>query len=89
MVLGTFGFVTLGNILSAISANLAQAGVMLMVLAIPVLLFTVVLSAISATSEIFAGGGLADVDQEWKLLAVFGLVYFAIGYILIDSILEA
>ncbi|MCK5253764.1 MAG: heme exporter protein CcmB, partial [Thermoplasmata archaeon] len=40
MVLGTFGFVTLGNILSAISANLAQAGVMLMVLAIPVLLFT-------------------------------------------------
>ena len=89
MALGTFGFVTLGNILSAISANLAQAGVMLMVLAIPVLLFTVVLSAISATSEIFAGGGLADVDQEWKLLAVFGLVYFAIGYILIDYILEA
>ena len=89
MVLGTFGFVTLGNILSAISGNLAQAGVMLMVLAIPVLLFTVVLSAISATSEIFAGGGLADVDQEWKLLAVFGLVYFAIGYILIDYILEA
>lgn len=89
MVLGTFGFVTLGNILSAISANLSQAGVMLMVLAIPVLLFTVVLSAITATSEIFAGGGLADVDQEWKLLAVFGLVYFAIGYILIDSILEA
>jgi len=89
LVLGTFGFVTLGNILSAISANLSQAGVMLMVLAIPVLLFTVVLSAISATSEIFAGGGLADVDAEWKLLAVFGLVYFAIGYILIDFILEA
>jgi hypothetical protein len=60
-----------------------------MVLAIPVLLFTVVLSAISATSEIFAGGDLADVDSEWKLLAVFGLVYFAIGYILIDYILEA
>ncbi len=89
MALGTFGFVTLGSILSAISANLAQAGVMLMILAIPVLLFTVVLSAVSATAEIFAGGGLADVEQEWKLLAVFSLVYFAIGYILIDHILEA
>jgi heme exporter protein B len=89
LVLGTFGFVTLGNILSAISANLSQAGVMLMVLAIPVLLFTVVLSAISATSVIFDGGGLGDVEQEWKLLAVFSLVYFAIGYILIDHILEA
>ena len=32
---------------------------------------------------------MADVEQEWKLLAVFGLVYFAIGYILIDFILEA
>lgn len=89
LVLGTLGFVILGSILSAISANLTQAGVMLMVLAIPVLLFTVVLSAISATSEIFAGGGLGDVDSEWKLLAVFSLVYFAIGYILIDYILEA
>lgn len=89
MALGTFGFVALGSILSAISANLAQAGVMLMILAIPVLLFTVVLSAVSATAEIFAGGGLADVEQEWKLLAVFSLVYFAIGYILIDHILEA
>ena len=89
LVLGTFGFVTLASILSAISANLAQAGVMLMVLAIPILLFSVVLSAISATSEIFSGGGLSDVDSEWKLLAVFGLVYFAIGYILVDYILEA
>ena len=89
LVLGTFGFVTLGSILSAISANLSQAGVMLMVLAIPLLLFTVVLSAVTATSTIFGGGGLADVEQEWKLLAVFGLVYFAIGYILIDFILEA
>ncbi len=89
MALGTFGFVTLGSILSAFSANLAQAGVMLMILAIPVLLFTVVLSAVSATAEIFAGGGLADVEQEWRLLAVFSLVYFAIGYLLIDHILEA
>ena len=89
LVLGTLGFVILGSILSAISANLTQAGVMLMVLAIPVLLFTVVLSAVTATSEIFAGASLGDVDSEWKLLAVFSLVYFAIGYILIDHILEA
>lgn len=89
LFLGTTGFVVLGSILSAISAHLTQAGLMLMVLAIPVLLFTVVLSAISATSEVFAGGGLADVDQEWKLLAVFSLVYFAIGYILVDFVLEA
>jgi heme exporter protein B len=89
LVLGTVGFVMLGAIISAISANLSQAGVLMMVLSIPLLLFTVVLSAVSATAEIFAGGGLADVESEWRLLVVFSLAYFAIGYILIDYILEA
>lgn len=89
LVLGTLGFVVLGSILSAISANMEQAGVMLMVLSIPVMLFTVVLSAISATSQVFDGGGLADIDSELRLLAVFDIVFFAIGYLLIDYILEA
>jgi heme exporter protein B len=89
MVVGILGFVILGSILSAISAFMEQAGVMLMILSIPVLLFTVVLSAISATSEIFGGAGLGDVESELRLLAAFDLVFFAIGYLLIDYILEA
>jgi heme exporter protein B len=89
LVLGTFGFVALGSIISAISSQLSQAGVMLMVLTIPLLLFTVVLSAVSATSEIFGGAGLADVNEEVRFLAVFALVFIATGYLLIDFILEA
>ena len=89
LVLGTLGFVALGSIISAISSQLSQAGVMLMVLTIPVLLFTVVLSAVTATSEIFGGAGLADVNQEVRFLAVFALVFIATGYLLIDFILEA
>ena len=89
LVLGTLGFVALGSIISAISSQLSQAGVMLMVLTIPLLLFTVVLSAVSATSEIFGGAGLADVNEEVRFLAVFALVFIATGYLLIDFILEA
>lgn len=89
LVLGTLGFVALGSIISAISSQLSQAGVMLMVLTIPVLLFTVVLSAVSATSEIFGGAGLDDINQEVRFLAVFALVFIATGYLLIDFILEA
>ena len=89
LVLGTLGFVALGSIISAIASQLSQAGVMLMVLTIPVLLFTVVLSAVSATSEIFGGAGLADVGDEVRFLAVFALVFIATGYLLIDFILEA
>ena len=89
LVLGTLGFVALGSIISAISSQLSQAGVMLMVLTIPVLLFTVVLSAVSATSEVFGGASLADVNDEVRFLAVFALVFIATGYLLIDFILEA
>lgn len=89
LVLGTLGFVALGSIISAISSQLSQAGVMLMVLTIPVLLFTVVLSAVSATSEIFGGAGLDDINQEVRFLAVFALVFIATGYLLIDFVLEA
>jgi len=89
LILGTLGFVALGSIISAISSQLSQAGVMLMVLTIPLLLFTVVLSAVSATSEIFGGAVLADVSDEVRFLAVFALVFIATGYLLIDFILEA
>ena len=89
LVLGTLGFVTIGNVLSAISSRLAQSGVMLMVLGTAVLLFTVVLSAVSATSTVFEGGGLSDVEGELRLLAVYALVFFAIGYLFVDNILEA
>jgi heme exporter protein B len=89
LILGTLGFVALGSIISAIASQLSQAGVMLMVLTIPLLLFTVVLSAVSATSEIFGGAGLADVSDEVRFLAVFALVFIATGYLLIDFILEA
>ena len=86
--LGTFGFVALGNIISAISSNLSQSEVMLPVLLIPVLLFTIVMSSVSATSKIFDGANLLDVVPEIRLILAFDIIYLAIGYLLIDYILE-
>jgi heme exporter protein B len=89
LVLGTLGFVAIGSLISAISANLQQAEVMLPVLLIPLLLFTVVMSAISATSEIFGGAVLGDLGEEIRFLGAFTLIFIAAGYLLIDYILEA
>ena len=88
VTIGTIGIVALGNIISAISSNLSQSEIMLPVLLVPLLLFTIVMSAVSATSEIFAGAYLLDVAQEIKLILAFDVVFIAAGYLLIDYILE-
>ena len=86
--IGTIGIVSLGNIISAISSNLSQSEVMLPVLLVPVLLFTVVMSSISVTSNVFAGAYLLDIMQEARFILAFDVVFIAVGYLLIDYILE-
>lgn len=88
IIIGTIGIVALGNIISAISSNLAQSGVMLPVILVPVLLFTIIMSSIGATSKVFAGAHLFDVIQEIRFILVFDVVFLAIGYLLIDYVLE-
>ena len=61
---------------------------MLPVLLIPILLFTVVMSSVSATSKIFNGATLIDVLPEIQIILAFDFIYLAIGYLLIDYILE-
>lgn len=89
LLLGTFGFVVMGNIISAMSSSMAQSELMLPVLLVPILLFTIVVSAVSATAEVFEGGGLAEVMDESRIMAAFSLIYFVAGYILVEHILEA
>ena len=86
--IGTIGIAALGNLISAISSNLAQSEVMLPVLLVPVLLFTVVMSVVGATSKIFAGANLLDVSQEIRFILAFDIVFLALGYLLINYILE-
>ena len=88
VIVGTIGIVALGNIISAISSNLSQSEVMIPVLLIPVLLFTIIMSSVSATAKIFNGAYLIDVAQEVKFILSFDVIFLAIGYLLIDYILE-
>jgi heme exporter protein B len=89
LVLGTIAFVALGSVMSAISSNLSQAEVMLPVLLVPLLLFTVIMPSVSATSRIFTGGGFDDVWDEVRLLLASTAIFIGVGYLLIDYILEA
>lgn len=88
VILGTIGFTALGNIISAISSNLAQSEIMLPVLLVPILIFTVVMTVVSTTSEIFSGASIFDIQEGIKLILAFDIVFLACGYLLIDYILE-
>lgn len=88
IVMGTVGFTALGNLISAISSNLSQSQVMLPVLLIPILLFTVVMTSVEATFQIFEGAVLADIMDGIKLILAFDIIFVASGYLLIDYIIE-
>ena len=88
IILGTIGFTALGNLISAISSNLSQSEVMLPVLLVPIMLFTVVMTSVSSTSEIFSGANLNGVFEGIKLILSFDIVFLASGYLLIDYVLE-
>ncbi len=88
IVLGTIGFTALGNLISAISANLSQSQVMLPVLLIPILLFTVIMTSVEATFQIFDGAVLADLSNGIKLILAFDIIFVASGYLMIDYIIE-
>jgi hypothetical protein len=46
------------------------------------------MTSIGATSKVFAGADLFDVVQEIRFILVFNVVFIAMGYLLIDYILE-
>jgi len=88
LLLGTFAFVTLGNFVSAITAPLPRSEILLPVLLIPLLLFTVIMTAVSATAQIFDGASLGDVGESVRFIFGFGLIFLALGYALIDFVVE-
>lgn len=89
ILLGTIGFVSLGNIISAISANLSKTEILLVVCLTPLLLFSIVMSVTSATGRIFTeGAGIGDIYREIIFILLFDIVYLIAGYLFIRFILE-
>ena len=85
-LLGTFGFATVGTILSVISANTRMSDVMLPVLQIPLTL-PMILAAVAATVAVLTGesGGFSS---GVKLLIGFDIIFFVVCHLLFDYVVE-
>jgi heme exporter protein B len=88
IIIGTIGFVVIGTLISAISINTKSREVLLPIMLIPLVIFTILMPSITATSEVFLGGNIFDIIDELRLLITFNLVYFIMAVVLFEFVIE-
>jgi len=86
-LLGTFGFASVGTILSAMSVNTRTREVMLPVLLFPVMV-PILISAVRCTAHILNGGSFAGIGSWVRLLVVFDVIFVVVSLLGFDFVVE-
>ncbi|WP_342305464.1 heme exporter protein CcmB [Methanolobus sp. ZRKC5] len=81
--LGTFGFVSVGTLLSALSASTRAREIMLPVLLLP-LIIPVIIPAVMATGKVLVDGDIGNIGSEIRLLLVYDLIFFVVGQLVFE-----
>lgn len=87
VVLGTFGFIFVGTLLSALAVNTRTREILLPVILFPVLL-PVILSAVTATGTMLASGEISDIAGELQILAVYDIIFFIVAQLVFEYTIE-
>jgi heme exporter protein B len=88
IILGTTGFVVVGTLISAISINTKTREVLLPIMLIPLVIFTIIMPSIIATSEVFIESSFWDIFEEIRLLITFNIVYLIVAIVLFEFVIE-
>ncbi|MDR0842997.1 MAG: heme exporter protein CcmB [Acidobacteriota bacterium] len=86
-LLGTFGFMAVGTLLSAIAVNTKLREVLLPLLLFPVIL-PILINAVEATGIILGGSEYSALKLPLSVMAVFTLVFGTIAWLLFEYVLE-
>ncbi|MCX9080994.1 MAG: heme exporter protein CcmB [Candidatus Methanoperedens sp.] len=87
IILGTFGFIFVGTLLSALTVNTRTREILLPVILFPVLI-PVILSAVSATGIMLSNGNFSDVAGELQILVVYDLIFFVVAQMVFEYTIE-
>ncbi|MFA4955787.1 MAG: heme exporter protein CcmB [Candidatus Methanoperedens sp.] len=87
IILGTFGFIFVGTLLSALTVNTRTREILLPVILFPVLI-PVILSAVTATATMLANGDIADISGELQILAVYDIIFFVVAQMVFEYTIE-
>jgi heme exporter protein B len=85
--LGTFGFIFVGTLLSALTVNTRTREILLPVILFPVLI-PVILSAVTATASMLGNGDLSDISGELQLLVVYDIIFFVVAQMVFEYTIE-
>ena len=87
VLLGTFGYILVGTLLSTISLHLRARDMLLPVLLFPVII-PLLLAAVRATTILFLGGSSEELSTWILLLVGYDLLFASIGVLVFDRIIE-
>ncbi len=87
VILGTFGFIFVGTLLSALTVNTRTRELLLPVILFPVLI-PVILSAVTATGAMLASGELSDIAGELQILVVYDIIFFIVAQLVFEYTIE-
>ncbi len=87
VVLGTFGFIFVGTLLSALTVNTRTREILLPVILFPILL-PVIISAVNATGKMLADGATSDITSELALLAAYDVIFFIVAQLVFEYTIE-
>lgn len=87
VLLGILGFVAIGTLFSAISARTTMGETLLPILMFP-LLVPLVIYGVTATSSLFAGLPISEVDGNLRMLGGFALGALTAGSLLFRYVVE-
>lgn len=87
LLLGTFGFIAVGTLLSALTLGTRTRELLLPVLLLPILL-PVLIPSVEATAGVLAGNSIGSLVPEIRLLAVYDLVFFAVSHLVFEYVIS-
>ncbi|SDZ67141.1 heme exporter protein B [Evansella caseinilytica] len=86
--LGTFGFITVGTFLAALSANSKSSEMLLPILLLPIAT-PIIIAAVQATKIVLIDLEAISGAMSWmQLIFVYDLLFFVAGLILFEYVLE-
>jgi heme exporter protein B len=87
IILGTFGFIFVGTLLSALTVNTRTREILLPVILFPVLI-PVILSAVTATAVMLGNGDISDISGELQILVVYDIIFFVVAQMVFEYTIE-
>jgi heme exporter protein B len=87
LLLGTFGFVTLGTFYAAVSSRVRAREVLLPLLLFPMLI-PLLVACVEATAALLAGDPMGEAGTWIRLLVVFDLIFFVAALFAFEYVIE-